>query len=62
MKFTPIVGIVLLAAGIITLLALHTTPAGLILILAGAGTLLASIFRRHGRPGDYNKSGITGIN
>jgi ABC-type Mn2+/Zn2+ transport system permease subunit len=62
MKFTAITGIILVAAGILALFTADSSTVGLILVVAGAITLIAALFRRHGRPGDYKNSGITGIN
>ena len=62
MKFTATTGILLVAAGVLAFFTADSATVGLILVVAGAITLVAAVFRRHSRPGDYNKSGITGIN
>jgi uncharacterized membrane protein HdeD (DUF308 family) len=62
MKFTAITGIILVAAGILAFFTADSATVGLILVIAGAITLVTAVFRRHSRPGDYNRSGVTGIN
>lgn len=60
MKFSPISGVVMLAAGIILLFTMHTITLGLILAIGGAGTLIAALIIRRQRPGGYSGDGITG--
>lgn len=62
MKFSPISGILLLAVGVAVLFTMKTATLGIILIVAGAGTLVAALILRNRRPGDDNQRGMTGIN
>lgn len=55
-----VIGVVLVLAALVNLLLGHATAA-LVTGVVGLVLVLVWLFRRYGRPGDFNRSGTTGI-
>jgi membrane protein implicated in regulation of membrane protease activity len=55
-----VIGVVLVLAALVNLVLGHVTAA-VVTGVVGLMVVLVWLFRRYGRPGDFNRSGTTGI-